>query len=105
MTDFSPDKIYEAEMDAGNDWSDKDNAARVLEESKKSVLAEIMLDSPSSTNAAKEMEALASKQYRQYVLEMCMAKREANKARVKYDAIRTLADNRRTEAVNRRLGG
>ena len=103
MMDFDPDAIYEAELESGNDWVDKDHAARLLEEQRKSVLAEIMLDSPSSTNAAREMEALGSKTYRQYILEMCTAKREANKARVRYDAIKTLSDNRRTEAVNRRL--
>ena len=103
--EFDPGVIYESELAAGEDWVDKDHAARLLEEQRKSVLAEIMLDSPSSTNAAKEMEALASKQYRQYILEMCTAKREANRSKVKYDAIRTLADNRQTQEVSRRAGG
>jgi hypothetical protein len=102
--EFDPSKIYEAELEAGEKWVDTDHAARLLEEQRKSVLAEIMLDSPSSTNAAKEMEALASKQYRQYVLDMCIAKREANRSKVRYDAIKTLADNRRTQSVNQRLG-
>ena len=101
--EFDPEAIYNAELEAGYDAADKDKAARLLEENKSVVLADIMLDSPSSTNAAKEMEAKASKQFKEHLLQMCIARHEANRAEVKYKALIRLADNRRTEAVNRRL--
>ena len=42
MTDFNPDRIYAALVKAGGEWADCESAACLLEETKKTVLAELI---------------------------------------------------------------
>lgn len=102
MSDFNPEKIYTAIVDAGIDWSDKQAAAELLEESKKSVLAELANASPENSATAREMVALASPAYRLHLAQMTAARHEANKARVRYDAVKVLSEMRRTVESTRR---
>lgn len=99
---FDPEKFYHSVVEAGNDWSDKNAAADLLEESKKSVLAELMNQFQATSNAAKEMGALADPVYRLHITNMVTARRESNKARVKYDAMKMLAELRRSQESTRR---
>jgi hypothetical protein len=41
-SDFDPNRIYHEIVTAGEDWTDKEAAAELLEETKKTVLAELM---------------------------------------------------------------
>ena len=95
-------KAYAELLDAGNDWCDKDAAADLLEEQKHSVLSEIKLSSDERSDAARETWARANFRYRQFLEAMIEARRLANRARVRYDAVKTLAELRRTEESTRR---
>lgn len=96
------DRVYEALVKAGEDWADKDAAANLLEETKKSTLAHIKTKSPEKSDAAKETLALCDPEYMQHLQLMVEARREANRARVKYDSARMLAEMRRSQEATKR---
>ncbi len=96
------DRIYEQVVKAGEEWSDLDAAASLMEETRKSVLAKLMNESPAASIAAKEMYALAEDEYRKHVAGMVQARKLANKARVRYDSAKILAELRRSEESTRR---
>lgn len=102
MSDFDPNRIYHEIVTAGEDWSDKDAAANLLEETKKSVLAELVNSSEGGSMAAKESNALADPAFKLHITKMVAARKEANRAKVKYDAVRVLAEMRRTQESTRR---
>ena len=101
MSDFDPDRIYKQLTDAREDWSDKNAAAELLEETRKTVLAELANKEHGSQNA-KEAAALANPVYKLHITNMVVARKEANRARVRYDAMKVLAELRRTEQSTRR---
>lgn len=93
---FDPDKIFQALLDAGTDWSDKQAAADLLEETRKCVLA-LLVNQHEGSMAAKESLALADPAYRLHIISMVNARQAANRARVNYDARKVLAELRRTQ--------
>lgn len=99
--DFNPEAIYQKLNETGDAWVDKNAAAELLEETKKSVLAELMnaLQGPKTEREAK---ALADPTYRLHLTNMVSSRKEANRARVKYDSMRVLAEMRRTQESTRR---
>lgn len=99
---IDPDKAYEALVQAGEDWADKQAAADLLEETRKCVLAKCMQDAPGGSQASKEMNALASEEYTDFVGGMVDARKAANKARVRYDSAKVLAEMRRSQESTRR---
>lgn len=101
MTDFDPDRIYKQLTDAGEDWVDKNAAAELLEETKKTVLAELASHEHGSV-AAKESLALANPAYKLHLTNMVSARKEANRAKVRYDSMKVLAEMRRTQESTRR---
>lgn len=101
MSDFDPDAIYSRLVSAGEEWADKEAAAEILEENKKTILAEIMQGFQGST-AERERQALADVTYKLHLKNMVAARKEANRARVRYDSAKVLAEMRRTEASTRR---
>ena len=101
MSDFDPEAIYQKLASAGEEWADKEAAAEILEENKKTVLAEIMAGFQGST-AERERCALADSAFKLHLKNMTAARREANRARVRYDSMKVLAEMRRTEASTRR---
>ena len=102
MNDFNPEGIYRSLLEAGEDWTDKEAAADLLEETRKTVLAELM-QGLQGTAAERERNALADPAYRLHVTNMTAARREANRARVKYDSAKVLAELRRTQESTRRI--
>jgi len=100
--ELDPDKVYDALVRAGESWSDAEAAASLLEETRKSVLAKIMNESAVASIAGKEMQALASEEYQEFVDGMVKARAAANKARVRYDSAKVLADLRRSAEATRR---
>jgi hypothetical protein len=98
---ISSEKIYETIIKAGEEWADMDAAATLLEETKKSVLAKLINEAEGSVNA-REYKALADPEYRKHVEGMTQARKLANKARVRYDSARILAELRRSEESTRR---
>lgn len=99
---LNPDQMYHEIVKAGEDWADKEAAADLLEETKKSILAELVNDAPGSTVSAKEQMALADPAYKLHLKTMVAARKEANRARVRYDAAKVLAELRRTQESTRR---
>jgi hypothetical protein len=102
MSDFDPGKIYEEIIKAGDKWVDCEAAAELLEETRKTVLARLAIQSQANSVAGKEQEALAHANYETHVRKMVNAREEANRARVRYDAVRVLGEMRRTAESTRR---
>jgi hypothetical protein len=102
MSDFDPDKIFAALVKAGEDWADMDAAANLLEETRKSVLANLKLKSSGTSDAARETQALADPSYSAFIRGMVDARKAANKARVRYDSGKTLSELRRSEESTKR---
>lgn len=102
MTEFDPDKIRERLAEVGEDWADKDAAANLLEETKKTLLAELMLSADASTKADREMKALADPAYKLHITNMVVARKEANKARVRFETGKMWAELRRSQESTRR---
>ena len=96
------DRAYDALIKSGEEWADKDAAASILEETKKSVLARLKNEAKGKSDAASETLALASPEYEEHVTQMVEARRQANKARVRYDSAKVLAEMRRSEESTRR---
>lgn len=101
MSEFDPEKIYHQLNEAGEEWADKDAAANILEETKKTLLAELMQGFQGS-NAERERCALAETTYKLHLKNMVAARKEATRARVRYDSMRVLAEMRRTQESTRR---
>lgn len=111
QTYLNADKIYAELISSGEDWADKDAAANLLEEGKHSLLSKLINEirfpmiegayTPTSRIEAEE-KARASKDYQDYLAGMVEARRIANRARVRYQAIQTLAELRRSQESTRR---
>jgi len=99
---LNPDQVYQKLIDAGEYWADADAAASMYEETKKSVLAQLMSDCGGSTHAERERMALATEIYQSHVEQMVQARKEANRALVKYKSIQVWADLKRTQESTRR---
>ena len=99
---MNANELYEKLVQAGEDWADKQSAANVLEDTKNSVLAKLMLKSTASSVAAREVEAKASLEYEAHVVATQNAIAEALKAKVKYESMKIWIELKRTEAANLR---
>ena len=96
---FDPERLTEQVTTLGEEWADKDAAASSLEETRKSMLANVLLDyinpasAPSVDGKAPrgmpisqaEHRALSDPRYETHLELMVAARREANIARVRYD--------------------
>lgn len=101
-TYLNADRIYAELISSGEDWADKDAAASLLEEGKKALLAQLSLANEAKSRVEAEGKALASHEYQEYIAGMVEARKAANKARVRYSAIQTLAELRRSQESTRR---
>ncbi|EQD51400.1 prasinophyte-specific protein 3 [mine drainage metagenome] len=97
----------------GLEWAEKHETASLLEETKKTLLAQLIGEILAASRkdgkngvsfAQAEMEALADVRYEAHLNEMTQARREANKARVRHETagvrlemLRSLMANRREE--------
>ena len=97
-----PHDIYERLVNLGGQWADAHAAAELLEETKKTLLAELMTECDEKSSVAKETYALRQKRYFDHVEEMVMARKAANRAKVRYDAAKVEVDMERTKAANER---
>ena len=80
------DAIAHRMTEAGNDWADKESAASVLEETRRAVRSEIMVEyiQKGESAAASEAKAEADPRYKAHVTAMCEARRVANRAKVRW---------------------
>ena len=99
---FSPDTLHQRLVTLGEDWAEKQAAADLLEETKKSVLSQIALRSNVKSMSEREAHALASPDYREHVAAMVEARKEANKAKINYHAAQAWLDLARSMEATRR---
>ena len=88
------DREVQAVAALGIEWAEKNETASLLEETKKTLLAQIIAEIMSAARAGgkkglsfaqAEVEALADVRYETHLREMTEARREANKARVRHE--------------------
>lgn len=98
---MDPQKLSHEIHTAGEAWAEAEAAAQLLEETRKTVLSQIKSKYEGS-DAAKETLALATQDYSDHIKQMVNARREANKARVRWDSLKIYADLMRTKAASAR---
>lgn len=99
---LNPNEVYKQLIKEGELWADAQHAAELLEETRKTVISQLSTESGESSATAKEAFALRHPDYTKHVTAMVGARRAANKAKVRYDSMKILAELRRTEAANDR---
>ena len=99
---LNPNVLFKKLTEAGDDWADKQSAYNALEGSKSSVLASLMMESDAGSVAAKEMEAKASKAFKDYQKSVEDAEKKALKAKVNFEAMKIWIDLKRSESANER---
>ena len=97
MNDDWASRAYQQIIDSGNDWADKDAAAKFMDDTRKPVLAQITNKMEGGGQTAKESQARAHPDYNEHLVKLKEARKAANLARVKYDAAKTLASLRQTQ--------
>jgi hypothetical protein len=97
-----PARFAAAIVKKGEAWSDAEAAAALLEETRKTVLAQQMTGHGDIPVSKAEMHALASDVYRKHILSMVEARRVANKARVAYDGAKAMMELARSAEATRR---
>lgn len=87
---LEPDHIAHELRTRADAWADADAAYRALDDTTKTVLAEVIVDylGNAKSNAEAESRARASKPYKDHLAALAAARRAANRARVAYDTYR-----------------
>ena len=98
----SPQNIYEKLVTLGTEWAELHAAAEILEETKKTLLAQLTLEAEGSSMSAKENHAMASKPYDEHIRRMVLSRKRANTAKVKYDSAKVWVDLMRTKEASDR---
>lgn len=95
----------------GLDWADKDENANILEETKKTLLAQLVSEQQVATRATggkvlsmsqAENNAMADPRYEAHLQGMSAARGDANRAKVKYDTARVRIELLRSLVAARR---
>lgn len=102
LSAYDPDQLHARLVDLGEQWCDANAAADILEETRKSVLAEVMATSNAKSRAEREDSALSSTVYKDHLRAMVDARRLANRSRVKYDAAKIKVELMRSMESTRR---
>ncbi|MFO0271515.1 MAG: hypothetical protein ACK53W_13390 [Gemmatimonadota bacterium] len=102
------DELIERLRLLGHQWADADAAANLLEDTRKTVLAELMRQVPGKSHYEREMHALSHPTYGEHLRATSEARRKANRARVSYqteqariELIRTAESTRRAQMAIR----
>lgn len=99
---IDPDKVFHKLFKAGEEWANADEKARKMEKVKDSMLSEYKIKYIKAengiTNALAETKALADPEYKAFIEGMVIARGEANRARVKYEAAKDWFEALRTQA-------
>lgn len=101
LSRFNPDELHHRVVKLGEEWAALNAAADLLEETKKTVLAELQ-KSASGGVAERERTALADPLYGSHLESMVDARRKANIARVHYDAAKAWIEMARSMESTRR---
>lgn len=105
MTTLDPEKIAHELSVRGLDWADKDAAFKALDDVTKTVLSECISDLNEELSAtAADTKARRAQKYREHLQSLSEARKECNRARVKYDTYKAFAELLRSrEATERAL--
>jgi hypothetical protein len=101
---FDPYKLAQQLLEHGSEWADKNAAADVLEETRKTLRSQIALKFlPDAGSVAKaEMMAEATQEYIDHVRSMVEARRASNIARCQYDTDKTYIEMVRSQESTER---
>lgn len=102
LSSFDPDVLHDRIVQLGIDWADKDAAASLLEETRKSILAKLVNESFGKSMAERESHALADGSYVDHIRSMVKARHVALEAKVKYDSARSWIEMARSLESTRR---
>lgn len=106
-----PHRLIQELIQRGEEWADLDAAASGFEETRHSVLGQMVTAFIGQGRSAVSAEHMArsSSMYQQHVAKMVEARRLANRAKVNYEAGKTFIDLARTQEATKRaemnLGG
>ena len=101
---FDPAELAKRFRDDGLAWAEKNCAADMLEETRRTLRSQIALKFlPDAGSVSKaEMTAEATAEYIEHVKAMVIARKDANRAKVQYDADRAFIDLVRSQESSRR---
>lgn len=101
---IDPDKILNDLIKTGSEWADKEHAANLLEQTRRSVRSAVMTERflQGDNGAKAEAYAEASEKYQEHINKMCEARKQADLAHVNYHATKVWAEAIRTEESSRR---
>lgn len=108
LSTFSVDELVEKTTKLGESWSEKDAAASILEETKKTFLNKLIQELVGSftgkTPAFAQLEsmALADPRYSTHLEMMILARKEATTLRVRYDMGKARLDLLRSQMATLR---
>lgn len=103
---YSAEQIAAMLTERGDEWAEADYAARLLEDQRKTLESQLMLkhlDKPRADGEKRmavteaEHRAFADPAYSEYLKHCSATRRDANKARVRYDSAKAFAELWRTE--------
>lgn len=109
--DMDPNELVDRVTTVGERWAEADGEASMLEETKKTMLAQFTMEhqkggaatggKPMSMAQAESM-ALADPRYKEFLEGMVTARKNANKLKVQYEAGKTKTEFLRTMIANKR---
>ena len=104
MEQQSPSEIASKLAEAGHEWADKEAAASLLEETRKSVRAQLACEYIEGAGSAAKAELLAEadQRYTEHLTAMVEARKQANVARVNYDSGKIWTEMVRTAEATKR---
>lgn len=104
MEQQSPNEIASKLAETGRDWADKESAASLLEETRKSVRAQLACEFIEGAGSAAKAELMAEKdpRYTEHLKAMVEARKQANIARVNYDSGKIWTELVRTAEATKR---
>ena len=101
LSRFDPDHLHHRMVKLGEAWADANAEADLLEETKKTVLAELARTASGGV-AERKRTALSSTLFKDHLEAMCEARKKANIARVHYDAAKSWVEMSRSIESTRR---
>lgn len=101
---LDPDGIAHELERLGHAWADANAAASLLEETEKSVLAELASSYRGTCKSQVEADSLArsSRPFRDHIASMVQARKEANRRKVSWEAFKARVELMRTQSANER---
>lgn len=102
--EFDPQRLTECLLALGADWADKNAAASLLERAEDAVHSQATSDLSVAIRSFEERKHAARKAsvVTEHIAKAIEARKEANKARVRYESYKVYVELLRSEQANRR---